>query len=119
MVRSEHRISFPAVSLFLILLSLTPLPLFAQDSPDESPAKTPAQPVSIAPEPAAKPGPDPSAKAESCSVGGIVVSAASSDPLRGARVTLSASDAERRSTRNYTASTDGNGHFFIGNIAPG
>jgi protocatechuate 3,4-dioxygenase beta subunit len=73
----------------------------------------------MAPQPAAKPGPDPSAKAESCSVEGIVVSAAGSEPLRGARVTLSASEAERRTTRNYTASTDGNGHFLIGDIAPG
>jgi protocatechuate 3,4-dioxygenase beta subunit len=52
-------------------------------------------------------------------VEGIVVSAAGSEPLRGARVTLSASEAERRSTRNYTASTDGNGHFLISDIAPG
>jgi protocatechuate 3,4-dioxygenase beta subunit len=52
-------------------------------------------------------------------VEGTVVSAGGSGPLRGARVTLSASDPERRSTRNYSASTDGNGHFLINGIAPG
>jgi protocatechuate 3,4-dioxygenase beta subunit len=91
----------------------------AQDSQEESPAKMPPQAASTVAEPAAKPEPDASAKAESCSVEGTVVSASGSEPLRGSRVTLSASDADRRSTRDYTASTDREGRFAIRGVAPG
>ena len=119
MVRPTQRI-FPAVALLLILLSFTSRPsLFAQDSQEESPSKTPQQPVLTLPEPTEKPGPDASATGQSCSLEGTVVSAAGSAPLRGARVTLSASEAERPSTRDYAASTDREGHFAISGVAPG
>jgi protocatechuate 3,4-dioxygenase beta subunit len=120
MVPRQHTICLPAVPLLLALLVVVPNSvLLGQDSPESSAAKVTTQQASPSPDGLEKPAPDTSAHTESCSVEGAVVAAAGSAPLRGARVILIASEAERTSLRSYTASTDGEGHFRINGIAPG
>jgi len=115
MVRSQHRICFLAVSAFLVLLvAVSSSSVLAQDSQEEPATK--ALPQQASPLADEKPAPD---KAELSSVEGTVVSAAGSEPLRGARLTLSGAEAGAHSPHNYSASTDGEGNFLISNVAPG
>lgn len=120
MVPRQHTICLPAGSLILALLVVASNSvLLGQDSPEGSAAKVTTQQASPASDVLEKPVPDTSAPTEHCSVEGAVVAAAGSEPLRGARVILTASEAERTSLHTYTASTDGEGHFRISGIAPG
>src|SRR5215470_5209414 len=120
MVRPQHRICFPAVSLFLILLTVfSGTFLLAQDSQEGSATRPSPQQVSPPAEAPVKPAPEALTQAESCSVEGTVVTAAGSVPLRGARVLLSSAEGERPSEQNYSASTDAEGRFQISGVAPG
>jgi protocatechuate 3,4-dioxygenase beta subunit len=110
-------LAIPPLLVFVLLISGSPL--VAQDSQQDSATKSLPQQVLPRADAPEKPAPDASANTDSCSVEGTVVSAAGSEPLRGARVTLSGAEAEPRSPHNYAASTDREGHFLISNVAPG
>jgi protocatechuate 3,4-dioxygenase beta subunit len=61
--------------------------------------------------------PQPARPEDKCSIEGQVVNAQTGDPLKKARVRLYSNDG--RQNNNYSAVTDGGGHFIIQAIDPG
>jgi carboxypeptidase family protein len=84
-----------------LVLAIWPLLLTAQQPPEDQPQANlqPARPE------------------DKCSIEGQVVNAQTGDPLKKARVRLYSNDG--RQNNNYSAVTDGGGHFIIQAIDPG